>query len=211
MIERRSDDLTTITRCVTTFGGSLVLVPLTIAGVVVLVSIRRVWLACYLATVVIGASLLSSTAKAFVGRPRPPLDVRLAGVGGSAFPSGHSTQAAATYVALAIMVGVVIASPALRTLLWVVLATITTAVGLSRLYLGVHWFSDVVAGWLVGTAWALGAARAFRPLGPPGVAASNAHDADLSETEPGRSGGPARVVGMRAPLMSAASALRRRH
>jgi membrane-associated phospholipid phosphatase len=172
MIARRSDDLTSIVRGLTMLGGSLVLVPLTVFGVVVLASLRRVWLAGYLATVVIGASLLSSTTKALVGRPRPPVAVRAAGVGGSAFPSGHATQAAATYVALAIIAWVMVASPTLRKLLGIVLAVIATSVGLSRLYLGVHWFSDVVAGWLVGTAWAVGAARAFRPLGTPGITAA---------------------------------------
>jgi undecaprenyl-diphosphatase len=176
MIDHRSVGLTQVMRAVTSLGGTLVLVPLTVVGVVLLASMRRFWLAGYLATVVIGASLLSSTAKAIVGRPRPPVDVRLTGVGGSAFPSGHATQAAATYLAVAIVVGVVVTSPLVRRLLWFVCATVVVAVGVSRMYLGVHWFSDVIAGWLAGTAWALGAAAGFRPLGSHDRAAREAPD-----------------------------------
>ncbi len=172
MLDRRSDGLTSVMRVVTSLGSTVVLVPLTVLGVVLLCSMRRFWLAGYLATVAIGASLLSTTAKAIVGRPRPPVDVRLASVHSSAFPSGHATQAAATYLAVAIIVGVVVTSPTLRRVLWVLCATIVVAVGISRMYLGVHWFSDVVAGWLAGAAWALGAAMAFRPLGSRGVARS---------------------------------------
>lgn len=72
MIDRRSDGLTDVMRAVTTLGGTLVLMPLTVVGVVVLSVMRRYWLAGYLATLVIGASLLSATTKAIVGRARPP-------------------------------------------------------------------------------------------------------------------------------------------
>ena len=164
MLDRRSAALTPFVRAVTMLGGSLVLVPLAVVAVVALVVARRVRLAWFLATVVVGASVLSSTAKAIVGRPRPPVAVQLAGAGGSAFPSGHATQAAATYVALAIVVGVVVSAPAVRAVLGFVVVTIVVGVGLSRLYLGVHWGSDVVVGWVAGTAWALGAAHSFRPL-----------------------------------------------
>ena len=191
MVDRRADGLTSVMRAVTMLGGSMVLWPLTIVGVVVLASLRRSWLACYLATVAIGASLLSSTAKAIVGRARPPLDVRLSGAGGSAFPSGHSTQAAATYVALAIVVCAVVVSPKLRRLLWVLVGAIVFGVGVSRLYLGVHWFSDVIAGWLVGAAWAFGAVRAFRPLAVRDATAA---------PEPGRAAVPDGLTRLGEPL-----------
>jgi undecaprenyl-diphosphatase len=185
MVDRRSDGLTHVMRTVTALGGTLVLVALTVVGVVVLVLVRRAWLAGFLVTVVIGASLLSSIAKAIVGRRRPPVGLRLSAVGESAFPSGHSTQAAATYLAVAIIVGVVIRSPVLRSVVWGVCAAIVVGVGLSRLYLGVHWGTDVLAGWLFGTAWAVGAAWAFgllrrRPGGPLEEGANGPPDWRLS-------------------------------
>jgi undecaprenyl-diphosphatase len=201
MIDRRSDGLTQLMRVVTSLGGTLVLVPLTVVGVALLSSLRRLWLAGYLATVVIGASLLSSTAKAIVGRPRPPVDVRLTGVRGAAFPSGHATQAAATYIAVAIIVGVMVTSPALRRVLGLVCATIVIAVGITRMYLGVHWCSDVIAGWLAGAAWALGAAAAFRPLASLGVT-TRGHRTDRARrtrARRARSGGRAHESGRRHP------------
>ena len=99
-----------------------------------------------------GALLLYSLTKYFVHRPRPPSVIWLTDAGRTtSFPSGHATQSLATFVALGV-VGTAWVSkarwPAL--LLPLVLAA---GVGWSRVYLGVHWTSDVVAGWLIAAAW----------------------------------------------------------
>ena len=93
-------------RIVTWLGSSAVVIPLAIVVVVALLIGRRRWLALFVALAVGGASLLSVLAKDVIGRDRPPVDIRLQQAHSSAFPSGHSTQAAATYFALAIVVTV---------------------------------------------------------------------------------------------------------
>jgi undecaprenyl-diphosphatase len=135
--------------------------PVVAVLVVVLVATHRSPAAVYLATVSIGASVLTSTAKSLIGRTRPPLVMRASAVGGSAFPSGHATQAAASYVALLVIIATVPLSPIVRRALSLMLIVTVTAVGLSRLHLGVHRLTDVLAAWALRAAWALGAARAF--------------------------------------------------
>ncbi len=87
-----------------------------------------------------------------MARPRPPVAERLISVTGWSFPSGHATQSVAFWGMLVVVLcgG---RTRAVRTVGWVVAALVALAVGLSRIYLGVHWISDVTAGWLLGGAW----------------------------------------------------------
>ena len=99
-----------------------------------------------------GAALVFRGLKELLDRPRPPLDGRLVHATNESLPSGHATMAIVVIGTL-----VVLAwsgrSPAGRAVMLAAAALWVGAVGLTRLYLGVHWFSDVVAGWLVGGAW----------------------------------------------------------
>jgi membrane-associated phospholipid phosphatase len=99
-----------------------------------------------------GAQLVFRGLKLLLDRPRPPEDDRLVHAVSESLPSGHATTAIVVIGTL-----VVLAwpgrTPAVRAGLVTVAALWVGAVGLTRLYLGVHWFSDVVAGWLVGGAW----------------------------------------------------------
>jgi undecaprenyl-diphosphatase len=105
-----------------------------------------------LAIATLGSIALYDVIKAVVARPRPQVGHLVITATGFSFPSGHATQSAAAYGAIALVVR---ARYGARTGRWAVgLAVVVTAtVGLSRVYLGVHWPSDVVAGWLLGTAW----------------------------------------------------------
>ncbi|MGV3723087.1 MAG: phosphatase PAP2 family protein [Actinomycetota bacterium] len=116
---------------------------------------------------------LNFALKAAVGRPRPADGVAvLSAVSGLSFPSGHSMTAAAVLGFLAFLAWTHVRQRSLRTLLAAGLATLAMLIGLTRVYLGAHWLSDVVGGWTVGLCLALllaevHKARARRELSGP--------------------------------------------
>ena len=151
LVAARSDVLTSVANAFSRVGSTSVLLPLVLVIAAVLVWRRRFVLAGLLVVSWGGAIGLYDLTKPVVDRPRPPLGVRLASAAGSSFPSGHSAQSLATFAALTV---VVTAGwrPA-RAAGWVVTALVAGGVGWSRVYLGMHWATDVAAGWLIGAAW----------------------------------------------------------
>ena len=152
MVDHRASGATFVARVFSAVGSQQALVPL--VAVLALVLIRqRGWRSLGLLGVAWGgAILLYSLAKHAVGRPRPPSDLWLMHVGGKAFPSGHAVQSLSTFVALA-MIAATLFRPSHR-LLWTAAAILlATGVGLSRIYLGVHWATDVIAGWGAAALW----------------------------------------------------------
>ena len=102
------------------------------------------------------ATLASTGAKALFGRDRPPVTVHAATVTSAAFPSGHATDAAACLLAGSFVLALSVAVRRRGQLLWLLAGLVGAGlVGLSRLILAVHWLSDVVAGWALGTAIAI--------------------------------------------------------
>jgi undecaprenyl-diphosphatase len=160
-LDRRGDALTTVMKTVTWLGSSAVIVPIALVVVALLLS-KHAWnLAVFLALCVAGASLLSVLAKHIIDRDRPPEIIRLQHTTTSSFPSGHATQAAATYLALVFVVLALSRSSKLHRIGWIVAGMTIAAVGVSRIYLGVHWATDVIAGWLLGTTWTTGVRISF--------------------------------------------------
>lgn len=170
VVDHRIPALNTVFRAVTWLGSETVLVPLVVIACGLLVwrtanGWRRAGL---FAAANSGAAALAWLLKDLVDRARPPLADRLVAVDSASFPSGHATQAAAFFGGLALLV---VASHASRRIMLLAVAgaaSMSVLVGASRVYLGVHWASDVVAGYLLAVAWlaALGslvAARAARP------------------------------------------------
>jgi len=145
--------LTSLARAVTWLGSGYVLWPVVIVAGAALWWWRREWLAAVLpAAALAGAAGWSLLAKAQVARSRPPAGDWLVSVDGWSYPSQHAAQALATWGMLAVMV---MAGRSLRprTLLMTGAALVAAVAGVSRLYLGVHWLTDVLAGWALGGAW----------------------------------------------------------
>jgi membrane-associated phospholipid phosphatase len=112
-----------------------------------------------------GTGGISATIKRAMQRPRPtPEDVRViaAPLGGSSFPSGHVLIYAGVYGFLAFLVETLVRPARLRRVVTSFLVGLVALVGPSRIYLGHHWFTDVVASYLVGTSYLLGLAAIYR-------------------------------------------------
>ncbi len=142
-------------RDVTALGGLGVLAGITLvaAGYLWLSGRRRaMWL---MIAAVAGAQVFSTLFKLGFDRPRPDLVPHGAITYTSSFPSGHAMMAAATYLTLAVMLARAQQRRRLKAYILTVAVIVTLAVGVSRVYLGVHWPTDVLAGWAAGAGWAL--------------------------------------------------------
>jgi undecaprenyl-diphosphatase len=106
-------------------------------------------------TAIVGASVLNAFFKFSFHRDRPNVVPHLAEVSNASFPSGHAMIAAATYMTFGALLARTQRSRAVRIYILCLAVALTILIGLSRLYLGVHWPSDVLAGWSFGSAWAL--------------------------------------------------------
>ena len=138
----------------TALGGTGVLTLMSLAVIGYLLLAGRQRTALFTAVAVSGGLLLSTLLKLGYDRPRPDLVPHESLVYTASFPSGHSMMAAVTYLTLAAILARVHRSRVLKAYLLIVAALLTLVVGVSRVYLGVHWPTDVVAGWSAGAAWA---------------------------------------------------------
>lgn len=155
-------------RDITALGGVTVLSIVTGAVLVFLILRRLRASALFLAVAILGGTALSHLAKAGFSRPRPDLVPHGVEVATASFPSGHSMMAAVTYLTLAVMLTRTEATLRMRVFYLTFAVLLTMLVGFSRLYLGVHWPSDILAGWTLGAAWALGVWLIARFLGHRG-------------------------------------------
>ena len=141
-------------RDVTALGGAAVLTLVTVAAVGYLLLRRQLRSAAFMAIAVTTAQLLSMALKAAFARPRPDIVPHFSYVYTSSFPSGHSMLSAAVLLTVAALLAH--AHPDLLVRGYILLLAVVTTifVGLSRVYLGVHWPTDVAGGWAAGAAWA---------------------------------------------------------
>lgn len=139
----------------TALGGAGVLGLLTLAVAGYLLLERKFRLAGLLVIAIGGGVLLSSLLKHSFDRPRPDLVPHGSHVYTTSFPSGHSMMAAITYLTLAALLSRSQKRGEVKIFFLSLAALLTIAVGISRIYMGVHWPTDVLAGWTAGAVWAL--------------------------------------------------------
>lgn len=154
-------------RDLTALGGVTVLTIVSAAVLTFLFLQKERATAVFLAVAILGGQFLSHMAKSGFSRARPDLVPHGVEVASASFPSGHSMMAAVTYLTLAVILCRIEAKFRMRAF-YIILATLLTLlVGISRLYLGVHWPTDVLAGWTLGAAWALGVWLVARLIARP--------------------------------------------
>lgn len=161
---QRTSAATTAARLLTWAGSAWVLVPLALCACVVFLraGLRRE--AVLVALSLGGAIIISDVVKPLVDRPRPPV-VHLQAVTGGSFPSGHTIQASAFWFSLVLALRSAGVCRLALGLSAVAAFLLVLAVALSRVYLGVHYPSDVIAGLFLGTGWV---ALVYRCVETPG-------------------------------------------
>jgi Membrane-associated phospholipid phosphatase len=159
-------------RDVTALGSFSVLGLLLVSVTGYLLLIRKREQALLVLVAVLGGVVVNSVLKLAFGRPRQDLFAPAARVFTASFPSDHAALSAIAYMTLAALLARTIASRPVRIYLIAVAITLVVLIGASRLYLGVHYPTDILAGWCVGSAWAL-ACWALMTRLRPGYASSH--------------------------------------
>lgn len=158
-------------RDITALGGVVLRVMFTLAALAALLFLRLRREAALLLATLISGLVVELALKALVGRQRPQIVPHLTEAGGMSFPSGHSFNAALGFIAVALAFATFSARRKVR---WTIIGAAMAAsllVAWSRVWLGVHFPTDVIAGWLGGAGWAFLAAAL---LYPPAKAAADA-------------------------------------
>ena len=163
-------------RDVTALGSHAVVSLVVVATAVFLLLLRKPAMALSVLAAGAGGMALNGALKLLFARARPDVVPRFVEVTSPSFPSGHALLSAAAYLSLAVVAARAVASRRVRLYVVAVAAALVALIGISRVVLGVHYPTDVVAGWIVGGLWALVCgfeARALQRRGamePPGVA-----------------------------------------
>src|SRR5690606_23071591 len=138
----------------TTLGGTPVLSVVVIVGVGYLLVRRSFVAAAALAIAVVGGRLLSALLKTGFARPRPDVVPHFTEVHTLSFPSGHAMMSAVVWLVLGAMLAQAHSTRRIKVYFIAAAASVTMVIGLTRIYLGVHYPTDVLAGWAAGAAWA---------------------------------------------------------
>ncbi len=142
-------------RDITALGGVVVLTLVTMIAAGFLALDGKKHMALFVCGAVLGGLAVSTILKDVFQRPRPDLVPYSVYVSGASFPSGHSMMSAVTYLTLGALLARSQERKRLKAYFLLVAMFLSFAVGVSRVYLGVHWPTDVLAGWTAGAVWAL--------------------------------------------------------
>jgi undecaprenyl-diphosphatase len=154
-VDHREPALTSFMSLATYFGDSSVtLIVVLLLGLLWSWQTRTINPLALLVGAYVGARITETTVKMLTHRPRPPAEEAIGEFTRFAFPSGHATYASAIYGTVAVLA---IASLGWnkRRVIWAVTACLIAVVGLSRIYLGAHWLTDVLGGIILGAVWAM--------------------------------------------------------
>jgi cation-transporting ATPase E/undecaprenyl-diphosphatase len=165
LVRHREPWLTSVAKVITTLGsGGVLIVVVAVAGIAWW-AWRRTWRPIsLLAGAYLGSHALFSIVKALTGRHRPPTALAVQHFGGLAFPSGHATQAAAVWGMLAALLANAVSRRPTKLAIWAGAVFVAAVVGVSRLYLGAHWLTDVLGGWALGVLWLVSLLTAVRTI-----------------------------------------------
>jgi undecaprenyl-diphosphatase len=141
-------------RDLTSLGSVSILVIITVATVMQLLLSGRLRTGLYVAGAVVSGSVISTVLKILFDRPRPDMP-GAPHVFTASFPSGHATLSAVVFLTLAAVLAATTSERRLQAFYVALGIVLTVVVGISRIYIGVHYPTDVAAGWLIGTSWAI--------------------------------------------------------
>jgi undecaprenyl-diphosphatase len=142
-------------RDVTALGSVSVLGIVTFTAVVFLILDGKSHMAYFAAASVVGGTVLAELLKDLFNRPRPEIVPHLVYASNSSFPSGHSMMSSVTYLTLAALLARSHERKRIKSFFLLMAALVIGLVGVTRVYLGVHWPTDVLAGWMAGSVWAM--------------------------------------------------------
>jgi len=176
--QHRSPAMDEVMLEITTLGNGAVLVMLLLVASVFLWLTKHKWSVALLLFAVVGGKVLNTVLKESFGRPRPSVVEAVDSVSSLSFPSGHAMSSFVAYGAVAYLVARLEPTRTLRAVTWTLACLIILGIGVSRMYLGVHYPSDVLAGFLGGLAW-----LAFVAAGMTAVRFFSTRKPDIEEEE----------------------------
>ena len=144
-----------VMRDITALGGLAVLTLIVAVTTIYLVLVGKRAAASFVLAAVVGGTVLSHGLKMLFDRPRPDLIPNAPLELTASFPSGHAMISAVTYLTLGVLLTRLDAPRRVHAYFLVVAVVMTVLIGISRVYLGVHWPTDVLSGWCLGASWAL--------------------------------------------------------
>jgi undecaprenyl-diphosphatase len=160
----RSPGLTRVAMEVTALGSGSVIIMVVLLASVFLWLTKHKWSVYVLMLVVFGGKLLNTLLKGGFGRERPSIVESITDVSSQSFPSGHAMSSIVAYGSIAYLIGRLEPSKRLRYTIWAVAILLVLAIGATRMYLGVHYPSDIIGGYVAGAAWIFVVAASIRAV-----------------------------------------------